>query len=105
MEIKIEDVDMKNTRFVYFVHGFVPEFIPGTAFRREKHFKTAHKKIIKCPYCRKTFTTVDEDEKIELYCHSKKATVIYHKEMPCKTCNKIVGIVYASALNPAPVLA
>ena len=97
MELRIEDVDMANALFVYVVHGFVPEFMPRTAFRREKHFQTVNKKIIKCPYCRNTFRTVDENEKIELYCHSKKAAVIYHDSMPCKTCHNIVGIIYSVA--------
>ena len=97
MEVMIEDVDMDNTGFVYYVYGVVPEFMPHFAFRREKHFKTVKKKIIKCPYCRNTFTTVDENDRVELFCHSKKATVIYHQTMPCKTCRNVVGIIYATA--------
>ena len=31
------------------VHGVVPEFMPQFAFRRDKHYKTAGTKIIKCP--------------------------------------------------------
>jgi len=31
------------------VYGIVPEFMPHIAFRREKHYKTAGKKVIKCP--------------------------------------------------------
>jgi len=97
MEIRIEDVNMEGSRFFYRVYGVVPEFMPRTAFRREKHFKTANKKIIKCPYCRKTFTVVDEDDKVELYKHSKKAAVIYHDSMSCRTCHNIVGIIYVAA--------
>ena len=73
MEISIEDVDMEKSLFMYCVYGVVPEFMLHTAFRREKHYTTSRKKIIKCPHCRRTFTTVNEDERIELYCHSKKA--------------------------------
>ena len=33
-------------KYVYIVHGIVPEFMPCIACRREKHFKTENKKII-----------------------------------------------------------
>ena len=97
MEVKIDDVNINELGFVYFVSGCVPEFMPHLAFRRVKHFNTEKKKIIKCPYCRNTFTTVDENDRVELFCHSKKATVIYHQTMPCKTCRNVVGIIYATA--------
>jgi uncharacterized protein with PIN domain len=91
-------MEMKqDAAYVYLVHGVVPEFMPHFAFRREKHFGTAGRKIIKCPHCRNVFTTVDADERVELYQHSKKAEVSYHASMPCHTCRKIVGIVYAGA--------
>jgi transposase-like protein len=85
----------EEVSYVYFVYGVVPEFMPHTAFRREKHFKTAGQKIIKCPYCQKTFTTIEQTEKVELYKHSRKAQVMYHDTMACKTCHRLVGIIYA----------
>jgi hypothetical protein len=87
----------EEVAYVYVVHGSVPEFMPHTAFRREKHFQTVRRKIIKCPYCRNAFTTVDDNERVELYRHSKKASVIYHDSMPCRTCHGVVGIIYSSA--------
>jgi hypothetical protein len=83
--------------YVYYVHGIVPEFMPRVAFRREKHFKTEGQKIIKCPYCKKTFITVGVADKIELYQHSRKAKVTYHETMSCKSCHRLVGIIYAGA--------
>jgi len=85
--------------FAYLVNDIVPEFMPCTAFRRAKHFKTAGRKIIKCPYCGSTFTTVDMSERVEIFCHSTNAQMIWHDAMPCKTCRKIVGI--ASSLIEA----
>ena len=84
--------------YAFFVHGLVPEFMPGFAFRREKHFKTVGQKIIKCPYCHKAFITVEESEKVEIYPHSKKAKVVYHEAMSCKTCRRMVGIIYAARI-------
>ena len=83
--------------FVYLVYGFVPELMPHFAFRREKHFKTANKKIIKCPHCCKTFITVDEGERVELYRSPKKGGAKYDCSMKCRSCRKEVGIAYASA--------
>jgi len=96
-EVKIEDINVREVDFVYHVYGVVPEFMPHIAFRREKHFGTANRKIIKCPYCRKTFITVDETEKIELCCYLKNSKVKPHRAMPCKTSHNIVGIIYAVA--------
>jgi hypothetical protein len=83
--------------FVYIVHGNVPEFMPYMAFRRDRHFKAAGKKIIKCPHCKNTFTTVNKNEKIILYRHSKKADITWHDSLPCQTCRNKVGIIFASA--------
>ena len=83
MELGIEDVDMENALFVYVVHGLVPEFMPHAAFRREKHFQTANKKIIKCPYCRNTFTTVDENEKIFPAGQSRQRAGQKNGSIPC----------------------
>jgi hypothetical protein len=96
-EIRAGPEISEDVSYIFFVYGIVPEFMPHFAFRREKHFTTVGRKIIKCPYCRKTFTTVDETEKIELYQYSRKEQVICHETMPCKTCHKQVGIIYAIA--------
>jgi hypothetical protein len=84
-----------ETIYAYCVYGNVPEFMPNFAFKRDKHFSTFGKKIIKCPYCRKTFTTIDITDKVEIHPHSKKAKVVFHEVIPCKTCNSVVGIIYA----------
>jgi len=92
----MDDDNSKGVLYAFYVYGIVPEFLPGFAFRREKHFKTAGKKIIKCPHCKKTFTTVDENVKVEIYPHSSKTKVVCHKVMPCMACNRPVGIIYAN---------
>jgi uncharacterized protein with PIN domain len=96
MEEAIANKTAEDIAYVFFVHGCVPEFMPHTAFRRVKHFQTANRKIIKCPFCQNTFTTIDENEKVELYRHPKKANVIYHDFLSCRTCRNTVGIIYAS---------
>ena len=82
--------------YVYYVYGTVPELMPHMAFRRMKHFETAGRKIIKCPHCRRAFTTVDADEKVELRMQPGKAKVECDQSMPCMTCRRVVGIIYAS---------
>jgi len=84
-------------KYVYVVHGIVPEFMPQVAFRMAKHFGTVNKKIIKCPYCRNPFITVDETAKIELYGHSSKANVTYDRKQACHICRNEVGVIYKSA--------
>jgi hypothetical protein len=78
----------ESVLYVYLVHGIVPEFMPHVSFRRVKHFQTAGRKIIKCPHCRQTFTTVDADEAVQaelerrssigrpIHCHSPFSTRI-----------------------------
>ena len=51
-ENQIESTETDGREFVYFVYGNTPEFMPHIATRRDKHFKAAGKKIIKCPHCR-----------------------------------------------------
>ena len=85
--------------FAVIVHGIVPEFMPYRAFRREKHYKTAGKKIIKCPFCRETFTVVDATAKLELirYPRRVKDKVKCHDSMPCEKCHRWVGVIYLAA--------
>jgi len=91
-------MDNENTDgvlYAFLVYGNAPEFMPGFAFRREKHFKTVDKKIIKCPHCQKPFTTVDKNVKVEIYPHSSKTKLVCHRVMPCMACRRPVGIIYA----------
>ena len=83
--------------YVYFVYGIVPEFMPHIAFRRDKHFKTADKKIVKCPHCKNTFTTVNKTERIELYRYTGKKKDAFHRSLPCMSCDTEVGVIYAVA--------
>ena len=87
----------EDIMFVYMVYGVVPEFMPHLAFRRDKHFKASGKKLIKCPHCGGVFITIELNEKVELYCHSKKAKIKWDNSIPCRNCNKMVGVIYASA--------
>jgi transposase-like protein len=96
-EVCKESNEQAPVSYAYFVYGVVPEFMPRFAFRREKHFKTVGRKIIKCPYCRNTFTTVDETDQVEIYPHSRKAKVVYDETASCKTCHRLVGVIYARA--------
>jgi len=93
MEIKIDEEEL----CAILVHGVVPELMPHCAFRREKHFKTAAKKEIKCPYCGKLLTVVDKMEKLELICYPRNAKINWHQAMQCRICHKVVGIIYAGA--------
>lgn len=85
--------------FAIFVYGLVPEFMPHLALRRDKHYKTAKKKEIKCPYCGEIFKVVDSTAKLELMRYPKKAQtkVPLHKSIPCSKCHNVVGIIYKAA--------
>jgi len=83
--------------YAIIVHGIVPELMPQLAFRREKHFKTAGKKEVKCPYCRGLFKVVDVTDKLELICYPRKDKIQLHNSLPCGICHNRVGIIYASA--------
>ena len=84
---------------VIIVHGLVPEFMPGVAFRRDKHYKTAKKKVIKCPYCKEVFKVVEVTAKLELIRYPKKdqKKVPWHQSMPCQICRNEVGVIYHAA--------
>jgi len=85
--------------YAIIVHGIVPEFMPQTALRRDKHYKTANKKEIKCPYCKNVFKIVEATAKLELmrYPQKDKNKVPLHKSIPCGKCRNIVSIIYKAA--------
>ena len=95
METLIADKDEICAIVVY---GIVPEFMPFFAFRREKHYKTAGTKNIKCPYCGGIFKVVEATAKLELLFYGKKARVEWHDSMLCYSCHKTVGVIYAPAM-------
>lgn len=76
----------EDCAYFFVVAGFAPELLRNIARRREKHFDTRGKKIIKCPYCKGDFDSVDTTVKIELYRHNKKANTVYHNISSCKNC-------------------
>lgn len=80
--------------YVYYVPRSIPELMPHMAYRREKHYQTKDRKIIRCPYCGNTLTTVDVREKVEIFCHSSKAKVSWQNAIPCKKCRKTIGIIH-----------
>jgi len=89
----------ENEMCAIIVYGIVPELMPHRAFRRDKHYKTADTKIIKCPFCRDTFTVVEKTAKLELirYPQKVKNKVKLHKSLPCEKCRNMVGIIYMAA--------
>ena len=86
-----------ETLCVILVHGIVPEFMPHLAFRREKHYKTAGMKIIKCPHCGGDFKVVEATAKLELICYPREKDIKLHDAIPCQICQKEVGIIYTAA--------
>ena len=88
---------VKTGVYLFIVRGFTPEFKRGMAFRREKHFKTANRKILKCPYCGAEFETVDNSVHVRLCCFTRKSKINCDVGIACRTCHKVVGIIYASA--------
>ena len=97
----VETEAQHNDEVLYaiIVHGMVPEFMPCVAFRREKHFKSAGKKIIKCPYCCGVLRVVDKNAKLELmrYPRNAKPAVPIKKSMQCGKCRNTIGILHVAA--------
>ena len=80
--------------FIFVVHGFVPEFYDGFAFRKDNS-KPRRTKDIECPYCGRIFDTVEATAKIEVFRCSTKSNVDCHNTRSCKICHRIVGVRYA----------
>jgi len=93
MKIEVKEDDV----CAILVYGIVPEFMPHFAFRRDKHYKTAGTKIIKCPYCGEDFKVVEATAKLELICYPRKKTIRWHEAIPCRICRKEVGIIYMAS--------
>ena len=93
MDIKITEEEL----CAILVYGIVPEFMPHVAFRREKHFKSAGTRIIKCPYCGEDFKVVEAAAKLELICYPRKKKIQWHEAIPCNICKREVGIIYMAA--------
>jgi len=85
--------------YTIIVYGVVPEFMPFMAFRRNKHYQSADKKIIKCPYCSGILSVVDKHAKLELMRYPKKAkaSMPTKKSMQCGRCHNMIGLLYAAA--------
>ena len=92
----METKSKEEAVYAFIVRGVVPELMRGMAFRREKHFKTAGKKILKCPYCGEEFETIDSTARIQLYCHTRKTKLVCDARIACRICRNVVGIIYAS---------
>ena len=82
--------------YVFTIQGFAPELMRGVAFRRDKHFKAAGKKILKCPYCGEDFETIDSTVKVQLSCYTHKTKVICDRCIVCRICHNAVGIIFAA---------
>jgi ribonuclease I len=96
MRETLEDTGQYETEeddiFVFVVHGFVPEFHDGLAFRTEK---SRRMRDVYCPHCGRVFETVDVKSKIEVFRCSKKSGLSFHTFRHCKICRGIVGIKFA----------
>ena len=81
--------------YIFLVHGSVPEFCDGLAFRYDKKRRSEPKKSVVCPYCGEEFEKVDINTKIEVFRCSNKSKAHHHKLRKCKMCYSTVGIKYA----------
>jgi|GEM_PF-846285 len=85
--------------YAIIVHGIVPEYMPFVAFRRKKHYQSADKKVIKCPFCNGILSVVDKHAKLELVRYPKKAkaSIPTKTSMQCGKCRNMIGLLYAAA--------
>ena len=80
--------------YIFVVHGLVPEFMDGVAFRIDKSIPRRVKEI-KCPYCGRQFETVDAGTRVEVYCKPQKSDIACHSYRACRICHGVVGIKFA----------
>ena len=83
--------------YFFIIHGVPPEFYPSVAYRRAKGFTEERQKIIKCPYCGRRLTSIDDSTKIELYRYPRRKEIHCHEYRKCHACRETVGIVFAPA--------
>ena len=86
-----------ETHFIIEAHGYVPEFYPATAYRKDgakKQENPERQKEIKCPYCGKLFMTVSVTRKLDLVRFKQNVTVSCHEFRKCRKCHENIGIVY-----------
>ncbi|MDR1663826.1 MAG: hypothetical protein LBR83_02760 [Clostridiales bacterium] len=89
------DEERDDDIYVLVIHGFVPEFYDGVAFRIDKSFKPRRTKDISCPHCGRKFETVGVDIKVEVFRFSKKSEETCHNFRHCKICHNIIGLKFA----------
>jgi hypothetical protein len=95
-EIRLEDIQAdpktRNLTFFYVIHGTIPEIEPMVAYRRAKTAGRQNRKTLKCPVCSNRLSDMDENTKVELYCHSHQVQVQCAFYIKCFHCNKEIGI-------------
>ncbi|MDR0916428.1 MAG: hypothetical protein LBN02_04490 [Oscillospiraceae bacterium] len=86
------DTAVNTSKFLYVIHGVIPELMPETAFRRECRELQYKRKILKCPHCGKRLTDTGADTKVELFRHPEHVQIDCQFYMKCTFCKGEVGI-------------
>ena len=79
-------------KYVYVVHGLIPELMCHVAYRRARDFVPPGRKTIKCPHCAHRLTDTEDGTKVELYRHPAELRVSCQIYLKCGFCHKEVGI-------------
>jgi phage FluMu protein Com len=90
-------IEPEPQAYLFVIHGVPHDMRPRVAYRRVGKFAPERIKEIKCPYCGKLLTTVDESTKLELYRYPRRKTLPCHEYRKCHACHETVGIVFAPA--------
>lgn len=90
-----KETEEKDT-YLLVIHGIAPELWGAVAFRKAAGFTIERQKVIKCPYCGKRLTAVDNSTKLEMYRYPKKAEINCHEYRKCGACGETVGLVFIS---------
>ena len=86
-----------NPEYCFVLDSFAPELMRGVVYRKKRNLEVRGKKILKCPYCGKTFDAVDKEIKVELRCYKHGSDVPPKEFSWCRECHGKVGIIYKSA--------
>lgn len=84
-----------NTDYVIVFHGVPDNIFPHVAYRRAAGFPRERQKDIKCPYCKRTLTRVDNSMKVDLFRFPRRREIICHEYRKCNSCHETVGITFA----------
>jgi uncharacterized protein with PIN domain len=95
-QFSIDDIpnnpQLQEMKYVYVIHGPIPELAARVAYRRIGAEVQHQRKILKCPFCASRLSDMDAETNVELYGHEKHVQIQCQFYLRCINCHKEVGI-------------